>query len=300
MKRLIFGMYAAFLLLLVGCEANNDAPRTASSGADNADIASTNPTISENKPAFQADSQPQNISQAQQPEITTKPEGCHFKQENGIICSTPEAAAYAYQHFGMDGQTTGQSYNLALLQQAGCGQINYQKWLQKKLYEQSELNQNIPTPNGWIPVKAITTYAYDPTANGGIAPWYAANDYLEGECTPYHKKTSTPNTHTSIAVGAIYHVNDTGTIGCVDKRVTAEISWLSETKHLGLGRFNELSQAGQCTSFAPDEKLKAVRSETFSVPIGNQYVVIMHPLDPNSMSGPKDIYFMQGSVEKFK
>jgi hypothetical protein len=100
---------------------------------------------------------------------------CHFKTSNAIACTTPNAAAYAYQAFGFDIERTNHDYNVALMQQSFCGRSygrNF-KTVNIKLLSAGR----IATPHGWVGVSSLEVNNDDLV--------YVASDYIAGTCEKF-------------------------------------------------------------------------------------------------------------------
>lgn len=102
-------------------------------------------------------------------------EECRIKTSNAAICTTTEAAAYAYQAFGFDIARTNIDYNRQLLINAGCGRA-YGKTYKTDSVETYQVGR-IATPNGWVRVAQIIVNDRD--------SGFMATDYLN--CAPVKK-----------------------------------------------------------------------------------------------------------------
>ena len=101
----------------------------------------------------------------------------------------------------------------------------------------------------------------------------------------------------STAPVALYHVKDSGPIGCNEQKITAEIN--DAIKHPGSlsdNAFSSISAAGQCSPLSPNVELKLIRFETLTLPTGIQKVAYV--LLSASNSPPDYLYVMQDDIEK--
>ncbi len=105
-------------------------------------------------------------------------DACHFNTPNTIVCTDPQNAATAFYNYGKNIALTNQSYNRALLQQAGCGRAYGSRYA--TVHVELIKRGRVALPTGWVGVSVVSVDGKD--------LYYVASDYISGECERYKPK----------------------------------------------------------------------------------------------------------------